>query len=166
MPLQMMGGHAPAKAGDHCENDHAMSADGRDPEWTGIVAPVITVPAPCRGATKAKAKDKKPNYNTFESVERWIWDTGSGVDICGQEHAPTDGTGLVRPASEMLFHTANGTVSAGPVYPGLLRPFDEAIAPHILESTPPLLTVGKRCMTKGYGFFWFPMKGPLRGQTR
>ena len=112
-------GHGPAKDGERC-----------------VVAPSITTSAPCCGATKAKTKGKTPNYNTFESVERWIWDTGSGVDVYGQEHAPADGTGLVRPASEMIFHTANGTVSAGPVYPGMLGPFSEAIAPYVLESSP------------------------------
>lgn len=72
----------------------------------------VTAPAPHRPATSSKARRKKPSYNTFEGRERWIWDTGSGVDICGQECAPADGSGHVRPASEMVFNTANGLASA------------------------------------------------------
>ena len=67
-----------------------------------VAVPVVTVPAPRRGATKAKAKGGMPKCNTFQSVERWIWDTGSGVDICGQEHAPKSGPSLVRPSSEVV----------------------------------------------------------------
>ena len=152
MEETLAGGRKPAGRGGRC---------GGNPVLSGISVPSVIASAPCRGATKAKAKGKRPSYNTFESVERWIWDTGSGVDVCGKEHAPKDGTGLIRPASEMFFHTANGTVSAGPVYPGLLGPLNEAIAPYILESTPPLLTVGKRCMTKGYGSSGSHGRSPL-----
>ena len=122
---------------------------------------VMVTPAVCCPATKLKRQAKKPDYNTFTGIERWIWDTGSGVDICGQEHIPADGKGVVQSTTEVIFHTANGTVEAGPMYPGKLLPLSEAIAPYILESTPPLLSVGKRCMKKGYGFFWFPWKVPF-----
>ena len=66
-------GHKPAEAGEHCGGDPAMSTDGCRPGLSGIAVPSVTAPAPRRGATKAKAKGKKLNYNTFESVERWIW---------------------------------------------------------------------------------------------
>ena len=122
---------------------------------------VMAAPTVCCPAAKSGPKAKKPGFNTFTGIERWIMDTGSGVDICGKEYAPADGSGLIRPKTKTVFHTANGTVDAGPVYPGKLLPFSEAIAPYVLESTPPLLSVGKRCMKKGYGFFWFPWKAPF-----
>ena len=135
--------------------------------WADRSMAVLTTPSVCcpaadskrKAATKSKAK--KPSYNTFAGIERWIWDIGSGVDICGQEHVPADGSGLVRPETAIVFHTANGAVDAGPMYPGKLLPLAEAIAPYVLESTPPLLSVGKRCMKKGYGFFWLPWKVPF-----
>ena len=124
-----------------------------------LVAANLTTRPSSRGASWMKGK--KPKLNTFVGVERWIWDTGSGVDVCSQEHTPKSGEGLVKIAEGLSFNTANGPVDAGPVYPGLLRPLDEAIAPYIMESSPPLLSVGKRCMKKGFGFFWFPWKLPL-----
>ena len=70
-----------------------------------VVAPVVGVIAPCRGATKAKARDKtKQQINTFQSVERWIWDTGSAVDICGSEHSPKRNAELVYPPEDVVFH--------------------------------------------------------------
>ena len=135
-------GHMPAQAGE------AMSIMG---------SPLIGGPAPKRRPRKKKKGD---DYNTFKGVAKWIMDTGSGVDICGQECVPVNGSGLVYPEMMTVFHTANGSVDAGPVFPGILNPFAEAIAPYVLESTPNLLTVGKRCMKKGYGFFWFPWKAP------
>ena len=104
---------------------------------------VVAVPAISCPATKRKQKAKKSDFNTFKGIESWIGDTGSGVDICGREYVPADGSGLVQTDAGLIFHTANGTVDAGPMYPGMLLPFSEAIAPYVLESTPPLLSVGK-----------------------
>ena len=74
---------------------------------------------------------------------------------------PADLSGLVESSTSIMFLTANGPVPSGPMYPGLLGPFDECIAPFVLDSSPALLTVGKRCMDRGYGFHWFPYKAPF-----
>ena len=98
--------------------------------------------------------------NYFDKIDRWIMDTGSGVDICRANQVPK-GAKTVKPKDKIIFNTANGPIDAGPMLPGILGPFDEAVAPFILPDTPALLTVGKRCFCKGYGFYWFPYKKPF-----
>ena len=99
-----------------------------------------------------KRGSSKPVPNYFETVTQWIVDTGSGVDICGVADIPKDGKGLVFPDSNVTFLTANGPVPSGPLYPGMLHQTSECIAPYVLEQTPALLSVGKRCMDTGFGF--------------
>ena len=82
--------------------------------WADRSMAVLTTPSVCCPAAESKrkvatkSKAKKPSYNTFAGIERWIWDTGSGVDICGQEYAPLDETSLVWPKSEMIFTRPTG----------------------------------------------------------
>ena len=85
-------------------------------------------------------------------------DTGSGVDICNYDHVPKGGKGLVHPKNKVVFQTANGPIDSVPVYPGIVKPLGEAVAPFVLKNTPALLSVGKRCYEKGFGFYWFPTR--------
>ena len=41
------------------------------------------------------------------------------------------------------------------------RGVDADYEPHVLESTPAVLSVGKRCMEEGWTFVWNPWKKPL-----
>ena len=109
-------------------------------------------------AAAAKRRLKNGDQaNYFEKVGRWIMDTGSGVDICRAAQVPA-GAKTVKPKDKIVFNTANGPIDAGPMLPGMLEPFDEAIAPFILPDTPALLSVGKRCFSKGYGFLLVPLQ--------
>ena len=109
-----------------------------------IVAPCMSCPA--TGAAKVKRKKDK-SYNTFEKIDRWIMDTGSGVDICSFADVPEDGHGLVKTKSDVVFHTANGMVPAGPMFPGIVEPLREGVAPYVLPSSPALLSMLKLVST-------------------
>ena len=54
---------------------------GRKPVLADSAAFTVAAPAVCCPAAKSRSKAKKPGYNTFEGIEKWIMDTGSGVDI-------------------------------------------------------------------------------------
>ena len=51
----------------------------------------------------------------------------------------------------ITFHTANGPARTDNVAMHV-RELDENITPYVLENTPPVLTVGYRCMELGYTF--------------
>ena len=55
---------------------------------------------------------------------------------------------------DITLHTANGatrTEDAANIY---VKELDENITPHILDNTPPVLTVGYRCLEMGYTCVW------------
>ena len=112
------------------------------------------LPAP-REAAAAAAKKREPlnnsvgKVNYFQKIERWIMDTGSGVDICSFADVPASRKGLQKSNIEVVFNTANGPIDSGPLYPGIVGPLQEGAAPFVLPDTPALLSVGKRCMEKG-----------------
>ena len=52
------------------------------------------------------------------------------------------------------FHTANGPTRIDNIANIHVRELDEHITPYVIENTPPVLTVGYRCMELGYTFIW------------
>ena len=54
----------------------------------------------------------------------------------------------------MSFNAANGSIGAEEVVDMFAKEFDSEIEPHILQSTPDVLSVGMRCMKLGYHFIW------------
>ena len=42
----------------------------------------------------------------------------------------------------------------------MIRAIGSKAEPLLRESTPPVLSVGRRCMHHGYGFYWPPGKSP------
>ena len=72
-----VGGRKPEAWGWHGEDGPAAGILREHmPKISGMAA-VVSDPAPCRGATKAKARGVRPRCNTFEHVDTWIWDTGA-----------------------------------------------------------------------------------------
>ena len=110
---------------------------------------MFVVPSIVAAGSKTAKNSSNFKINKFHLVKRWIMDTGSGVDICSFADVPNKSQGLQKSNVEITFNTANGPVDAGPLFPGILEPFTEAIAPFVLPQTPALLSVGKRCMEKG-----------------
>jgi len=72
--------------------------------------------------------------------ERWLVDTGSAFDLIGRSDVPDWCARLATPTEGMV------ELSTGP--------FKQHVSPLLLESSPPVLSVGKRCMEEGYSFHW------------
>ena len=89
-------------------------------------------------------------------VKEWLIDTGCGHDLVSK-----DGVQMLKPyfrdASEkVVFDTAGGEAPADTVVPMYVPDIGEAIEPYILDSTPNVLSVGRRCQEFGWGFYWEP----------
>ena len=54
------------------------------------------------------------------------------------------------------FETANGSTIASDTIRYDLQHMNETIHAMVLDNTPDLLSVGKRVLDKGYGYFWEP----------
>ena len=59
------------------------------------------------------------------------------------------------------FHTANGVTSASKMTDIKFNVFEEPVRAHVLEDTPSVLSMGKRCLEQGYTFIWPSGKDPF-----
>ena len=60
-----------------------------------------------------------------------------------------------------MFQTANGSTSTSDVAEIVVDELDEAVKPHVLDESPTVLSIGRRCMRMGYAFHWMPGKQPF-----
>ena len=92
------------------------------------------------------------------SHEDWIADTGSAQDLLTRRDIPDEFQ--YRSDRPIAIITANGHSSSNlqaKVYNDTLScRFD----PYLLESTPPVMSVGVRCVDQGYDFIWRSGKSP------
>ena len=87
----------------------------------------------------------------------WIIDTGAGQDVLGKQMvADYNKRKLVKLKDTVPLDTAGGEVIANQVLPMFSKAVGENIFPLILPDTPPALSVGERCVERGFGFHWEP----------
>ena len=94
-----------------------------------------------------------------ERDKRFIMDSGSGHDLISAKKIdrmdmPTYDDVVVN------FHTANGVTSSTKRFDIKFEAFDEPAQAHILEDTPSVMSMGKRCVDLGSSFIWPPGKTP------
>ena len=94
-----------------------------------------------------------------ERDKRFIMDSGSGHDLISAKKIdrmdlPTYDDMVVN------FHTANGVTSSAKRSDIKFEAFDEPAQAHILEDTPSVMSMGKRCIDLGYSFIWPSGKTP------
>ena len=92
------------------------------------------------------------HHNAFKGVHRWIADTGSGYDLVNKPEI-TNQKKIRKAAITMEFATANGDTWADNVCEEYHVTLQKYIKPYVLDSTPSVLSVGRRCRL-GYSFHW------------
>ena len=91
---------------------------------------------------------------------KWLLDTGCGHDLISQKMV---GDGPVRRLDEeeiISFTTANGRITTEIVAPMFCEELKDMVEPLVLPDTPAVLSIGRRCMHMGYGFYWHPGRNP------
>ena len=95
-------------------------------------------------------------------INRWIADTGSGHDVVNELHLSELGhrrkTALTTGPQD--FHTAGGPTSAAAELKFYSKALGGQVRAILLENSPNLISVGKRCMRQGYSFHWYPHRAP------
>ena len=91
---------------------------------------------------------------------RFILDSGSGHDLISARKAERMNL-KQRTCDPIMFHTANGstaTQTEAEIDPGT---FDMTSHAYVLDDTPSVMSLGKRCMEEGYSFVWPSGKMPF-----
>ena len=93
----------------------------------------------------------------------WLCDTGSGFDLVEEDALCELILAKAKEMSEALWlKTANGLTAAKRQVTFKLKCLRGGLAnPVLLKSTPPVLSIGYRCMELGYHFEWPPYTSPF-----
>jgi len=90
-----------------------------------------------------------------------ISDTGCPEDLIGLADVAFEDKHMMYEAERpVLFDTANDVAGASHQLPSFSKALGVPVNPYIMKHTPPILSVGKRCMKQGYGFWWPPYAPP------
>jgi RNA:NAD 2'-phosphotransferase (TPT1/KptA family) len=85
---------------------------------------------------------------------KWIADTGSGIDIVGEQDIDDDALDSLVTGLKMRLSTAGGPMSSSKFVEVYVHKLKEVVKALLLPSTPAVLSVGKRVMEEGYSFHW------------
>ena len=90
---------------------------------------------------------------------RFILDSGSGHDLISERKAERMNLKM-RACDPIVFHTANGSTSTNKEAEIDLGTFDMTSQAYVLDDTPSVMSLGKRCMEEGCSFVWPSGKMP------
>ena len=104
---------------------------------------------------------RKPKYTRDVAAPvgyggvRWLVDTGCPMDLVGLgDMKGPDRAVIAKGGHTHALHTANGATRTSGRVDAEVGDLDKVIEAHVLESTPSIISVGKRCMDMGYSFEW------------
>ena len=120
-----------------------------------------------RAVANAAAEGEGNNTDPIDSVPgenvlgRWIADTGSGIDLIGRKDIDKEARCSKRDGEKILLSTAGGFTNSSQYVDVNVHTLNEISTPLVMTSTPPVLSIGKRCMEQNYEFRWPPGKAPF-----
>ncbi len=91
----------------------------------------------------------------------WLMDTGCGHDLINDKMADDFPVKTLKKSSRIMFSTANGRIESRNVVPLYCSELAQLVHPYLLHDTPPVLSIGKRCMEQGFTFHWDPGRNPV-----
>jgi hypothetical protein len=118
-------------------------SDWVDSQWVSSDEVAATVTPAC-AADSNTTPDLAPGL--------WLMDTGCAHDLINKSMAT--GYDTSRLSSPFAFVTANGRTLAYQSVPMYSQAMGGRIDPFLLNHTPAVLSIGKRCMEEGYSFIW------------
>ena len=102
----------------------------------------------------------KRKIDAFTIVGAWLLDTGCPDDMVSRDLAITLAH-FFRTCAPKQWHSANGNVTCDSVLPIAVPDIaDNNTEVYVMEDTPPLLSIGKRVIHRGYSFMWLNGKAP------
>ena len=96
-----------------------------------------------------------PSAPGHERSIRWLAGTGCPIDLVGHNELSTGEQSLTRKVGRTrALQTANGTASTLGSVAAKMQDIDEVVDAHVMQNTPSLISIGKRCVEQGYTFTW------------
>ena len=109
-----------------------------------------------RRRIRGRARFHAANASTgTQEPFRWLMDTGSGFDLMSKKKLSNDDKKHVHWASSIItLLTANGKKQVDKAVKMMCSAMHEVIDPLLLDDTPSVLSIVRRCEKYGYQFHW------------
>ena len=167
----------------YADQENCPKADSRDTRYAietarlleqAVKAMLQGIPSPCDYECPSNEhEDFNVTCQPCEEVSKtacigalagiqFLADTGSEEDLISKhDHQAFFSDIQVQNASKPVsLITANGPVQGDKSVSLEIPEFSNVLECYLLESTPPVCSVGRRCMDEGYGFHWYPEQAP------
>ena len=160
------------KFGKDCRNLHGDPSSGKGKKGKGKgkdKPPAATAAAAPRSfnSTEMPPPESAPssvalaasNYDLGprENYRSWLLDTGCKYDLTTRAAIPLHQLDLICRAPIPILHaTANDLVDGDKVVQQQVGELGEVAEPYVLDSSPDVLSIGRRCVEDGYTFVWKP----------
>ncbi len=114
----------------------------------------VHVPTPVPGSVALAAST---DYGPSDNCRSWLLDTGCKFDLTTRASVPPYlQNSIMKATVPITLSTANDLVNGDMVVRQQIMEFNEVAEPYILDSTPDVLSIGRRCVEDGYAFHWEP----------
>ena len=121
-----------------------MAAASRRTMSRGVMTPGKTFGPPLR-----EAEHSTPDC--------WIADTGCGHDLLASKWvSECDKNKLLSSGSPLLFSGVGGEKPADMILRVKSPALETHVVPYVLDATPDVLSIGRRCVEEGWSFWWPP----------
>ena len=114
---------------------------------------------PSGGDTDGLKHDACPAKDDDARPTEWLADTGCGYDLISKAHIPKRSKKRIFNGEAITLHTANGPVQVKQKVKFKI-PSGVEIEPYIMDDTPPVMSIGHRCMNLGWSFYWRKGRSP------
>ena len=92
-----------------------------------------------------------------DGYRSWLLDTGCRYDLTTRSSVPEHLQGMILPAPvKITLATANDLAYGTQIVRQQIGEFGEVAEPYILDCSPDVLSIGRRCVEDGYRFVWEP----------
>ena len=88
-----------------------------------------------------------------DNIRSWLMDTGCKHDLTTREAIPFCQLGVItKSRNPVLLSTANDIASSDLVVPPQTGALGVNVEPYVLDQSPDVLSIGRRCVQDGYSF--------------
>jgi len=114
-------------------------------------------PAPKRVRFDDAEQGAKPVCAASAGKRRmWLCDTGCPFDLASKQRLGKLKQFIEPAECTQYLDTANGRLEVSEAIHMQIPSLCENVCPLVLEDTPDVLTIGRRCVKQGFGFYWPP----------
>ena len=170
-PLEQTFGNTLNVLASDSTNDVLTTGDGGNPSSTTCAFPLGLTDTAAVATSTSILRRHVPNtvpssvalaasnydFGPRENYRSWLLDTGCKYDLTTRSSIPQHQVDSIFTAPmPILLATANDLVQGDKVVSQQIGELGEVAEPYVLDSTPDVLSIGRRCVEDGYSFKWEP----------